>query len=187
MLKWVEDCEQYFKVFGIGDQKKVAIAGMHLGGIAKSWYQVFVTGGAQVNWREFTAHFVARFGLLEQELLHDKFKRLKQETTVEDYYAQFEKDRGQLKSKLPLLTEEYFLESLISGLQGEVKDTLRMLGPTSVEQAFKKARTCAGAAKQRMRPSQLAERMSQGLCPYCPDMDGPSHVCKQACNFMMSP
>lgn len=141
VTEWLQDCEQYFTVFGIVGPRRVAIAGMHLEGTARRWFQVFMAGGALVEWEDFSASFLVRFGILEQELLYDKFKQLKQESSVEVYHDQFERYMEKLKGKLPHLIEEYFVESFVSGLKGEVKNTVRLLAPTSVEQAYKKARS----------------------------------------------
>lgn len=59
---------------------------------------------------------------------------------MELYYDEFEKSRGQILKKLPSLTEEYFLENFIGGLQGEIKGMLRLLEPSTLEQALKHAR-----------------------------------------------
>lgn len=47
--EWLEDCEQYFAIFDIADHKKSVIAGMHLEGVAKSWYQVFTAEKKQIG------------------------------------------------------------------------------------------------------------------------------------------
>lgn len=74
---WLEDCEQYFDIFTVPDKKKVVVAGMHLEGVAKRWYQVCSAGQIHWVWKEFSESFLNRFGVLEQELLYEKFKQLK--------------------------------------------------------------------------------------------------------------
>lgn len=39
---------------------------------------MYATGKTNLDWKNFGAHFLARFGGLEQEFLHDNFKQLKQ-------------------------------------------------------------------------------------------------------------
>lgn len=63
-----------------------------------------------MTWHQFTQAFLARFEEVETELVFDRFKKLQQNTTVEVYFDEFEKCRGQLLSKIPSLTLEYFLE-----------------------------------------------------------------------------
>lgn len=38
---WLQDCELYFEIYGVQEHKKVAIAGMHLEGVTRGWYQIF--------------------------------------------------------------------------------------------------------------------------------------------------
>lgn len=95
---WLEDCEQYFQIFGIEKDKRVAIAGMHFEGVSKSWYQLKNIGRRHYwKWQEFAEQFTARFGMMGQELLYESFKQLKQTTTVDHYFSQFEKCMEQLK------------------------------------------------------------------------------------------
>lgn len=72
--------------------------------------------------------------------MFDKFKKLQQVSTVEAYFDDFEKCRGQLLMKIPSLTTEYFLENFIGGLQNDIRGMLRLLEPTTLEQALKLAR-----------------------------------------------
>ncbi|XP_074379422.1 uncharacterized protein LOC141720727 isoform X1 [Apium graveolens] len=138
--EWLEDCELYFDIYRVEDHKRSMIAGMHLEGVARSWYQVYTTGQSHIPWPEFCAQFSARFEALEEEMLYDSFKQLKQTSTVEHYFDQFEKLMEQLKRKMPTLTEEFFVESFVGGLHKEVKEVMRLLEPTTVEQAFKRAK-----------------------------------------------
>lgn len=57
------------------------------------------------------------------------------------YFAEFEKSEGEFLSKIPSLTQEYFLESFVRGLQSEIRGMIRLLEPTTLEQqALKLAR-----------------------------------------------
>lgn len=58
------------------------------------------------KWPEFCEHFVAKFGVWEQDLIYDNFKQLQQTTTVELFYGQFEKYGAHLMEKMPTPTEE---------------------------------------------------------------------------------
>ena len=60
---------------------------------------------------------------------------------MEEYFDEFEKSRGQLLRKIPSLTPEYFLENFIGGLQTEVRGMIRLLEPSTLEQALRLARS----------------------------------------------
>lgn len=139
-VEWLRDCEEYFSIFEVSNNRKAAIAAMHMTGTPRSWYKSFMVGRERVTWQQFTQAFLARFGELETELVFDKFKKLQQVSTVEQYFDEFEKCRGQLLSKIPSLTSEYFLENFIGGLQIEIRGMIRLLEPSSLEQALKLAR-----------------------------------------------
>lgn len=82
VAKWIHECEQYFSMFKVGDNKKVAIAGMHLEGTARKWFQVYTVDENSFVWSEFCKQFTAIFGEWEQEL-YDNFKQPQHDTTEE--------------------------------------------------------------------------------------------------------
>lgn len=139
-MEWLRDCEEYFNIYEVPDKMKASIAAMHLTGTPRSWYKSFMVGQDKATWQQFTEAFMARFGEADTELVFDKFKRLQQTSSVETYYDEFEKCRGQMLKKIPSLTKEYFLENFIGGLQGELKGMIRLLEPKTLEQALKLAR-----------------------------------------------
>lgn len=94
----------------------------------------------RVTCLEFSEAFIARFGELDTDLVFEKFKKLQQTKSVEDYYDDFEKCIGQLLKKIPSLIPEYFLVNFVGGLQNEIKGMRRLLEPISLAQAIKLAR-----------------------------------------------
>lgn len=106
---------------------------------------------------------MARFGELDTELVFDRFKRLQQVTTVESYYDEFEKCRGQLLSKIPSLTNEYFPENFIGGLQTEIKGMIRLLEPATLEQALKLARFYEQTVTPQQKKQYSGNEASKGM------------------------
>lgn len=160
--EWLEDCEQYFEIFGVGEPKKVVVAGMQLEGVARRWFQVYTFGKRQLDWSDFTLHFSARFGVMEQELLYDKFKQLKQTSTVDHYFNQFEKCREKLKGKMPQLTEDFFVERFLCGLETQIKNAVVLLAPVSVEAAYKKARQYMESKRNSSTKGKRTETNTSG-------------------------
>lgn len=162
--EWIQDCEQYFSVYKIEDAKKVAVAGLHLEGVTRSWFQTYTLGRKSVDWPEFCQQFTARFGAWEQELLYENFKQLQQNSTMDLYYNQFEKYQEQLKEKMPFLTEAFFVECFSGGIQNNSKETLRLLNPTTVLQAFKLAKQCTESeeAEKKLCKKNEASVSKQG-------------------------
>lgn len=83
---------------------------------------------------------MSRLGEIDTEMVFDRVKRLQQLTTVEAYYDEFEKIRGQVLMKIPCLTYDYFLENFIGGLNPEIRSMIRLLDPTSLGQPLRLAR-----------------------------------------------
>lgn len=83
VTKWLQDCEQYFSVYGVGESKKVVVVGMHLQGTSRKWFQIYTVGKNSMEWLEFCKQFTARFGSWEQELLYNNFNKLQQTTRVD--------------------------------------------------------------------------------------------------------
>lgn len=110
--------------------------------------QVFYDGTRQSNLETVCRCFHIRFGEIDTELVFDKFKRLQQNSSVEEYYDEFEKIRGQILKKIPSLTTDYFLENFVGGLNQEIKGMIRLLEPTSLEQALRLARHYESTFKQ---------------------------------------
>lgn len=77
VTKWVQDCEHYFEVAGIGEEQKVSIAGIQLEGVAREWYQAYAVGRSYIDWNDFSIQFSTRFGVPEHKLLYDKCQQLK--------------------------------------------------------------------------------------------------------------
>lgn len=140
---WIQDFELYFEIFGVNDNKKVVVAGRHLEGTARSWYQVYAMDMRNLRWHDFCEQFIARFGVKEHESLQERFKHLRQEGTVEAYCDQFALCMGKLRVVMPQLCEEYFVDCFISGLQEDVRQVTKLLSPSSIEGAFKRAKYCA--------------------------------------------
>ncbi|KAL8123831.1 hypothetical protein AgCh_011723 [Apium graveolens] len=139
-MEWLRNCEEYFSIYDVPDRRRAVIAAMHLSGVPRSWYKSFMIGKTGINWLEFSEAFTSRFGELDTDLVFEKFKKLQQTKSVEEYYDEFERCRGQLLQKIPSLTSEYFLENFVVVLQGDIKGMIRLLEPSSLSQALKVAR-----------------------------------------------
>lgn len=64
--EWLQDCEHYYDIFSVSE-KKLAVTGMHLEGVAKSWFRTYIVGRRSWKWTEFCDHLIARFGVWEQD------------------------------------------------------------------------------------------------------------------------
>ena len=61
---------------------------------------------------------------------------LRQVGSVEEYQSNFEDLRSQVLEKEPCLTETYFISAFIGGLQGELRNFVQMLRPSTLKEAI---------------------------------------------------
>ena len=103
---------------------------MHLKGVARRWYQVYAIGRSYVDWNDFSIHFSTRFGALEQKLLYENFKQLKEPQSlmktekeeIEDYQEHPRYDEVPVEGKEDWHSDEFI--STVLGLEPEYKDKI---------------------------------------------------------------
>ncbi|KAK2985526.1 hypothetical protein RJ640_015851 [Escallonia rubra] len=137
---WINKAYKYFQFQPVNDYLKVSLAAIHLEGEANDWFQAYQVGRGVITWPELIKDLSLRFEEQCFDSVVHKFNKLKQTSTVSDYQGQFEQLRAQMIAKNYTLTEEYFVESFLSGLREEVRGMVQMFGPTSLMEAYSKAR-----------------------------------------------
>lgn len=65
-----------------------------------------------------------------------EFNKLRETSSDRDYQEHFKALRPLVLAKKPVLVEEYFISSLVSGLRDEIKYMVRMLHRENVDQAL---------------------------------------------------
>lgn len=70
----------------------------------------------------------------------EEFNKLRQDGLVEDYQKEFKELRAFVRLSQTSLTEPYFVSSFISGLKDKLRSMVKMLMPTTVKHAVKKAK-----------------------------------------------
>lgn len=58
--------------------------------------------------------------------MFEKFKKLQLTKSVEQYYDEFERCRGQLIKNIPSLIPEYFLKNFVGRLLNDIKGMIRL-------------------------------------------------------------
>jgi len=90
---WIYKCEQFFELDGIGENRKVMIAAIHLSGRALVWHQSFMKDfpdGIWPSWEMYRAAILARFGEGPFDDPLAELIRLKQVGSVAQYQEQFD-------------------------------------------------------------------------------------------------
>ncbi|XP_026396574.1 uncharacterized protein LOC113291233 [Papaver somniferum] len=130
------------------------------------------------------------------------FNKLAQLTTVEEYYERYESLKALMKSRNPILSEDYHTMSFVSGLKEEIRNDVQMLRPTSDTDAFYLARmqqtspfvTLPSTPTRlepntppikKLTPAQMKVRRDKGLCYNCDELYKRVHICKNQQLFML--
>ncbi|KAL4326420.1 hypothetical protein GQ457_11G000050 [Hibiscus cannabinus] len=93
-----------------------------------------------VQWHEFVAGLFHRFSDKEYSDVVEEFNKLLQRTTVKEYQERFEELKPYMLLHNSHLDEHYFLSNFISGLKDDIKHRVRAYEPTTLAEAYKKAK-----------------------------------------------
>nr|CAD1833683.1 unnamed protein product [Ananas comosus var. bracteatus] len=155
---WVRRCEKYFEIHGIKEPQKLEIAAMHLEPRADIWFHGYLAEKKEVSWDSFVLDLCKRFdsnGLRDEV---EEFNKLVQNGTVEEYQEQFEELRSRLLTTKSQFAPEFFLSSFLSGLKKEIRSAVKMLYPSTLEQAYEQARLQEQSIVAMMRKSRMMLR-----------------------------
>ncbi|KAK6136938.1 hypothetical protein DH2020_029316 [Rehmannia glutinosa] len=138
---WLRRCNKYFFYNALSDFEKIVVAGMNMEATADHWYLEYVEGRENMPWERFSTMVLDRFLNVDGNHLVGQFNKLKQEGTLLDYINEFEELRAFMLEKVNRNhSEEYFVESFISGLKKEIKNMLELLQPKTLLEAMQLAR-----------------------------------------------
>jgi hypothetical protein len=89
---WIYKVEQFFEFHGTNEEDRLPLAAYHLDGDAQLWYQLFKEGEAtEVTWEALKEGLHTRYGPTMFEDFFGDLSKLKQEGSVREYQAQFER------------------------------------------------------------------------------------------------
>ncbi|KAK2966210.1 hypothetical protein RJ640_027875 [Escallonia rubra] len=116
---WVRKADKYFDFNYVEEQHKVSFASVHFYGQAEFWFGTYIKAKGMVSWLNFVRDLHARFSSLFRESVIGEFHKLRQVTTAEQYYNEFETLRSILVSEGCMFEEDSFTQSFISGLKDD--------------------------------------------------------------------
>ncbi|KAL4351501.1 hypothetical protein GQ457_06G016560 [Hibiscus cannabinus] len=119
---------------------KLEVATMYLQGKAEVWFDGYMMHKHRATWHEFVVDLCHRFFDKEFSDVIEEFNKLFQQTTFDDYQTKFEELKPFMLQHNSHLEETYFVSSLISGLKDEIKHRVKVHEPTSLTDAYRKAR-----------------------------------------------
>lgn len=131
---WIYRCEQFFCVDSTNENAKVRIASIHLDGKALMWHQSYMKTlgeGVWPNWNEYKTAIVSRFGQTPYDDPLASLMKLKQDGTVEQYQDRFDA----LLTRVNMNVSQA-ISCFLSGLQPDIRNTVRMFKPSSIHDAY---------------------------------------------------
>lgn len=138
---WIKKCEKFFQLNPILDPKaKVLYAALYLEGEADVWYQSLQEEQPGLLWEEFISHICQRFATRGYENLVGQFNKLTQKGKVEEYVKFFEELKAYMSAQNKPYSENYFIESFLSGLKEEIATSLYVVKPLTLRDAINQAR-----------------------------------------------
>lgn len=139
---WVKKCCKYFSLCKIFDEQKVDLASLNMTDKAESWMMnyLFVRRIVVVDWNDFVVDLYARFKDSTGLDVVERFNRLQQQKSIEEYIDEFENLRSVMLMNNHVLPDSYILESFIGGLRPAVKPFVKAFKPVTIAHAMEYAR-----------------------------------------------
>ncbi|XP_041011286.1 uncharacterized protein LOC121255061 [Juglans microcarpa x Juglans regia] len=129
---WIYMANQYFLYHQVPPGQRIFLASFHLEEEALVWFQDASEAGTFHSWEEFTQAVQVRFGSSAYDDPMEALTRLKQVHSVTTYKAEFEL----LSNRIKGVSEKNKLSCFLSGLKDEVRLPVRMLNPTTLNDAI---------------------------------------------------
>lgn len=159
---WLHDCEQYFTIYNIEDSLKVVVAGMHLEGTSRNWFQGYAAESVSWEWIGFCQQITKRFGALFNE---EAWSDMDTEAsiTIEEEEAVFDEVPGGEREDWQC--EELLCKAL--GLEDVFKAKQNSEGNSTNAKVLECTSTFKSDDKEDLEvPTQLESQMSTDLTTF---------------------
>ena len=144
VVDWLQQCECFFFINETTKEQRVPSMTLYLKGKGRKWFFTSFKTIHEVSWELFKKEATKRFAEQGYRNTIAELHDLKQVGTVEEYQSKFEDLKAQVLEQEPSLTETYFIAAFVGGLQGELKNFVHMLKPSTLETAITLSRLQEG-------------------------------------------
>ncbi|KAJ0810360.1 putative nucleotidyltransferase, Ribonuclease H [Helianthus annuus] len=152
--RWVAQALRYFDFYSISEADRLTIASFYLDSEAADWYDWFQRHHHLTGWQDFTVALIKRFRSHDLEEPEGLLAKLQQSTTVADYRSRFEA----ISNRTMALPPVFLIQCFISGLRADIKHSVLVHKPQSLEDAM----TLAQNHEQRILLEKGLGRLSIG-------------------------
>ncbi|KAJ9540003.1 hypothetical protein OSB04_026509 [Centaurea solstitialis] len=129
---WILRAERYFSLNRLSQTEKIEVAFIAFEGTALKWFQWENRRHPILRWEDLRRLILRQFRSTAKGTLCEQFLAIKQEGSVEDFIWKF----MDLASPLEGIPEEVFMSQFINGLEGIIRAEVRLLNPTTLEDAM---------------------------------------------------
>ena len=149
-MTWLYKDEKFFTLYNTPDGQKVSIASIHFEGKVLPWFQLQEKVHQVADWPSLSTAIQIQFGPSQFDNRRSDLFKLKQSSTVTDYYASF----TELVNQSYALDDSVLLDCFISGLIPELKREVISQAPHSL------LRLChlINSSRKNFYPSSLAPK-----------------------------
>ncbi|KAL5709495.1 hypothetical protein ACHQM5_020179 [Ranunculus cassubicifolius] len=151
---WIQKANRFFQLNIMSDHQKILLASLYMRGRAENWYQTDALLFEKLSWLEFTERVKFRFYDDACENIVGEFNRLTQTSTLQKYLEKFEELYPLMLLKNKGLTESFFVDSFVSGLKEEIRHTVLMFRPTTLNHAISLARLQEATMESMDKPKR---------------------------------
>lgn len=160
---WVRKCERYFSLYRTHDDQKVEAAALYLNGATEVWYHSLLLSKGTVTWIEFKEELISRFSEIMTDDVVEKFNKLSQTGSVDEFLGKFEDLKAQMLIRNPILNDAHFLSSFVGALKEEIRYGVKMFNPTTLKCAIEKARMQERAIEAAQRKARAATKSASTM------------------------
>jgi len=149
-LGWIFAFDQYFDFYRIPEDEQIAIAAIHMTGMAIPWFQMSQRTTPFRSWTQLKRAIEIEFGPSLFKSPRELLFKLHQQGSVTDYYKEF----VALANRTNLEPPEALKDCFISGLGLEIKREVKAQCPLSLMRAVSLARLYEDKASPNTKITQ---------------------------------
>ena len=138
---YIAKLNNYARVNGLTEQRKLGLAGVQLSGVAETWFNdIPENAGEKQNWNTFCESLIRRFTVPNADMNHFRIfqsRKQKKHETVEEYGEDLKKLIKNIRNKT-LVPEAIQITTFINGLSPTLRRTMDFQGvmPNSLVEAI---------------------------------------------------
>ena len=118
---WLDNCELYFKIYGVSPNMKVKFATLNMIVNAALWLKTVQKRGQFVHWSDTCTAVVERWGKSKHTFYMRQMLVLSQTSSIEEYTAKFNTMKHQILLEDPNTSEVFFVERYLAGLRTKIR------------------------------------------------------------------